>query len=191
MRLPRLAALLALAILLPLPAFADASLATYDAARDALLAVWAELPLTVRNVTLTREIAAGYGSYQPRENHAYQVGEQIHVYVEVLGYGWRDNGDGTLSSLLDADLNLLDAAGNKLATQTKFLDSEQVSRQKLLETYLTLNASLSSFEPGDYQLQFVLHDLAGHKDTIFAVPVTLVGDASSSAPAEAPSSAAQ
>jgi hypothetical protein len=182
MRLTPFAALLAVVALTPLPAFADASLATYDAARDALLAVWAELPLTVRNVTLTREIATGYGAYQPRDGHSYSIGEQIHVYVEVLGYGWRDNADGTLSSLLDADLNLLDASGNKLATQPKFLDSEQVSRQKLLETYLTLNASLTSFEPGDYQLQFVLHDLAGHKDTTFAVPVTLVGDASSAAP---------
>lgn len=191
MRYDRLAAAaLSLALLAPVPAFAQTSLTAYEAARQALLAVWNEMPLTVRNATLTEGTALGYGNYTPRPSNSYGVGEQIHVYVEVLGYGWKDNGDGTQSELLEADLSLLDAAGNSLANQAKFLSADIKSREKLLETYLTLDATLSSFAPGDYKLQYIVHDRAAGKDTTFEVPITLTGAASSAAP-DASSSAAQ
>src|SRR4051812_20146230 len=106
---------IALALAVPAPAFAQSSLTAYDAARQALLAVWAELPLSVRSITLTEGTATGYGNYKPREGKSYQIGEPIHVYLEVLGYGWKDNGDGTTSELLDADLNLIDAGGATIA----------------------------------------------------------------------------
>jgi hypothetical protein len=170
-------------VALPAPALAQSSLNAYEAARQALLAIWAELPLTVRNATLTEVAAPSYGNYTPRASSEYRVGEQIHVYVEVLGYGWKDNGDGTQSELLDADLNLLNAQGTTVASQPKFLSADIKSRAKLLETFLTLDATLTAFDPGAYKLQYVLHDRAGNKDATFEVPITLV-------PGEAPSSAA-
>ena len=177
-------------LLLPLPAGAETSLTAYEAARQALLSIWAELPLTVRNTTLTEGPATGYGNYTPRSGSEFKAGEKIEVYVEVLGYGWKDNGDGTQSELLDADLNLLNATGQTVASQEKFLTADIKSRQKLLETYLTLDATLTSFEPGAYKLQYVLHDRAGGKDTTFEVPITLTGDAASSAPASSDAPAA-
>ena len=178
------------ALLLPLPAGAETSLTAYEAARQALLSIWAELPLTVRNTTLTEGPATGYGNYTPRSGSEFKAGEKIEVYVEVLGYGWKDNGDGTQSELLDADLNLLNATGQTVASQEKFLTADIKSRQKLLETYLKLDATLTSFEPGAYKLQYVLHDRAGGKDTTFEVPITLTGDAASSAPASSDAPAA-
>ena len=187
---PLAAAALSLALCAPVPAFAQTSLAAYEAARQALLSIWAELPLTVRNTTLTEGPATGYGNYTPRSGSEFKAGEKIEVYVEVLGYGWKDNGDGTQSELLDADLNLLNATGQTVASQEKFLTADIKSRQKLLETYLTLDATLTSFEPGAYKLQYVLHDRAGGKDTTFEVPITLTGDAASSAPASSDAPAA-
>jgi hypothetical protein len=177
----RVAAILALSLLLPAPSFAQSSLTAFEAARQALLAIWAELPLTVRNATLTETPAPSYGNYTPRASSEYKAGEQIHVYVEVLGYGWKDNGDGTQSELLDADLNLLNSQGTTVATQPKFLSADIKSRARLLETFLTLDATLTSFDPGAYKLQYVLHDRAANKDATFEVPITLVpGDAASS-----------
>jgi hypothetical protein len=178
---------LAFVLAMPVPAYADASLTAYEAARTALLAIWAELPLTVRNATLTTGPAVGYGNYTPHDGSSYKAGEQIHLYVEVLGYGWADNGDGTTSELLDADLNLLNAQGATVASQEKFLSANIKSRTKLLETYLTLDATLTSFDPGQYKLQYVLHDRASNKDTTFEVPITLT--AADAAPSS--SSAAQ
>ena len=194
-----LVAAAASALLMTAPAWAQSSLTAFEAARQALLAIWAELPLTVRNATLTETPAPSYGNYTPRASSEYKAGEQIHVYVEVLGYGWKDNGDGTQSELLDADLNLLNSQGTTVATQPKFLSADIKSRARLLETFLTLDATLTSFDPGAYKLQYVLHDRAGGKDATFEVPITLVpGDASSSEAApdlsssgEASSSAAQ
>ena len=176
------------------PAFADTTVTAYDAARQALLTIWNEMPLTVRNVTLATGTAQNYGNYSVHEGNSYGPGEQIHVYVEVLGYGWKDNGDGTQSILLDADLHLLDANGTTVASQDKFLSTNIVSKQKLLETYLALDARLTSFAAGSYTLQYTLHDRAGGKDTTFGVPIVLTGDAGgSSASSAAPelSSSAQ
>ena len=181
------------------PAAAESSLNAYDAAHQALVSIFEDLPLSVRNVTLTEAPATGYGNYTPRDSSSFRPGEKIHVYVEVLGYGWHDNGDGTQSELLDADLNLLNATGQTVASQAKFLSANIKSREHLLETFLTLDATLTSFQPGDYKLQYVLHDRAADKDVTFEVPITLVpGDASSSEAApdlsssgEASSSAAQ
>jgi hypothetical protein len=155
------------------PAVAQTSLSSYEAARQALLAVWAELPLTARNPALTEGVALGYGNYTPRATNSYGPGDPIHVYVEVLGYGWKDNGDGTQSELLDADLNLVDANGRMVASQEGFLSANIRSRDKLLETYLTLDATLTSFPAGNYTLQYVLHDRAAGKDATFEIPIVL------------------
>lgn len=182
-----LAALAFIALLaLAGPAAAQSSVDDYDRAMAALLQVWDGLPLTVRNIALVKEAAPSFGATDPRDGHSYAAGEQIHVYVEVLGYGWKDNGDGTLSELLDADLDLLDSTGKLLGQQQGFLSADIRSRQKQIETYLNLSATLASVDPGDYQLQFVLHDRAAGKSTTFAVPVTIV-----SADAAATSSSAQ
>ena len=179
----KLAAAIALGLLLTAPAAAESSLNAYDAAHQALVSIFEDLPLSVRNVTLTEAPATGYGNYTPRDSSSFRPGEKIHVYVEVLGYGWQDNGDGTQSELLDADLSLVSASGATLATQEKFLSANIKSREKLLETYLTLDATLTSFEPGAYKLQYLLHDRAAGKDTTFEVPITLVAADASGAPA--------
>jgi hypothetical protein len=164
-----------LAVLLALPgaAQAEASLHSYEAVRDGLLAVWAELPLTARNATLTSEPATGYGAYTPLAGTTVEPGAPIHVYVELLGYGWRDNGDGSFSRLIDADLSLVDAEGTTLATQPKFLSLELRTRDRPLETYLTLEATLTAFAPGPYRLTYVLHDRASGKEARFELPITL------------------
>jgi hypothetical protein len=164
------------------PAEAVSSLTSYDAVHDALVAVWSELPLSVRNATLTEAPAKAFGDYVERKSHSYGPGEAIAVYVEVLGYGWKNNGDGTWSILLDADLNLLNAAGTTVAAQKSFLSSDRRSREKSLETDLTFTAKLSSFPPGDYGLQYVLHDRAANKDVTFTLPVTLTGPAAAKTP---------
>lgn len=172
---PFVVATLAALLALTAPAAAETSLRTYDAVRDGLLAVWAELPLTARNATLTSEAATGYGSYTPLATATVALGAPIHVYVELLGYGWRDNGDGSFSRLIDADLSLIDADGTTLATQPKFLSLDLRAREKLLETYLTLEATLTAFAPGPYRLAYVLHDRASGKEARFELPITLVG----------------
>jgi len=143
------AALIAVLIAVaPAPVFAEASLNAYEASRAALLAVWEELPLTIRNVALTEGAPAGYGDYVVHEGNSFRPGETIHIYAEVLGYGWRDNGDGTVSKLLDADLALVDASGATVASKPGFVTTDVKSREKLLESDLAFNVTLTAFQPG-------------------------------------------
>ena len=48
-------------LLAPLPAAAETSLSAYDAVRQALIAVFEELPLSVRNATLVKGTPKGLG----------------------------------------------------------------------------------------------------------------------------------
>ena len=64
--------------------------------------------------------------------------------------------------------------GVTLARQPKFFSTEIASNDKLLETFLTLNATLGAFPAGDYTLHYTVHDRAGGKSASFDVPVTLV-----------------
>ncbi|HWA42942.1 MAG TPA: hypothetical protein VHA10_07010 [Hypericibacter adhaerens] len=179
------------------PVAAETSLTAYDAARQALLAIWTELPLTARNVTLIDGTPESYGNYTAHQGNSYRPGEPIHIYVELLGYGFKDNGDGTFSKQFDADLSLIDASGTTVAAQEKFFTSDIRSREKLLETYFTFDATLTSFAPGAYKLHYVLHDRASGKQATFEVPITLMAaDASAPSgpaggPSEPSSSAAQ
>lgn len=187
----RLAALCLLPLLVCAPARAETSLTAYDAARQALLSIWTELPLTARNVTLIDGTPEGYGNYTVHQGNSYRPGEPIHIYVELLGYGFKDNGDGTFSKQIDADLSLVDANGTTVAAQEKFFSSDVKSREKLLETYFTFDATLTSFAAGAYKLHYALHDRASGKDTTFEVPITLTAaDAASSSAAEPGSSEA-
>jgi hypothetical protein len=140
-------------------------------------------------VTLTADAPAGLGDYVAHDGNSFSPGEAIHVYAEVLGYGWRDNGDGTFSKLLDADLALVDASGTTVASKEKFVTTDVKSREKLLESYLAFNVTLSAFDPGPYKLQFKVHDRAGGKDAMFEVPITLVAPATAPAPDAGASSA--
>jgi hypothetical protein len=169
-----LAALVAAALLFaPLPALSQSSLQTYDAVRAGLEAVWADLPLTVRNATLTEGAATGYGAYTPASVNRYKPGEAIHVYVELLGYAWRANADGTYSVLVDVDLSLKNTAGEVVASQLKFLSADLRSRTRNLETFVAFTATLTDFPAGDYTLDYAVHDRAGGEDAAFSLPITL------------------
>jgi hypothetical protein len=109
----------------------------------------------------------------------------------VLGYGFKDDGQGGFGTLLDADLALVDASGTTVARKDKFVSIGHSSHDKVLESDLAFKVTLSAFEPGGYTLHFTVHDEVSGKATTFDVPVTLLaGDAASaSQPASDASSA--
>lgn len=160
-----------------------ASPTSYDAVRDGLLAVWAEMPLSARHVTLTDGPATGFGAYSPRADAAYAPGDKIYVYFELAGYGFADDADGFTRTDVDVDLELRDGKGNVVASRQGIATLALHAREKPLESYLSLSGSLGAFPPGDYTLRYLLHDRIGGKEGEAAVTMTLSGDSASSAPA--------
>ncbi len=168
-----IAACLALFVLaVPLPAAAQASLSSYDAVRGALLQIWDELPLSVRNPGFTDGPATGYGAYKPAPDASFTPTETIHVYAELLGYGFADK-DGFQAASVSGDLFLVSADGRTLARQDKFLSLDISGREKRLESYLSFQTSLSGFPPGDYRLEVELTDTVSGKKASFSLPLVL------------------
>jgi len=169
----RLMAIAALAMLAAQPAAAQPSYATYAAVRDAMLAVWNEMDLTVPVAELTEGEATGYGQYTARTGNAFRPGETVHVYAEIIGYGIGETASGLYTRSLAADLTLRDADGTVRGSQPNFYASEIVGRNRLLETWLSFTVSLSDFPPGDYVLAYTVRDLEGGKQAQFELPITL------------------
>jgi hypothetical protein len=172
------AALAALLVAAPLPAFAQTSLSAYDAVHSALVAVWDELPLSVRNVTLVREAPRGFGQYERRVGNSFAADEPVTVYAELYGYGVTLPANGGYMRELSADLALLDSTGAVRANQIGFWSETEKFESRPLEMSLGFSATLSAFSPGDYTLRFTVHDGSSDETVSFDVPITIAeGDA--------------
>ena len=155
----------------------------FTAVRSGLEAVWAAMPLTAANVTLTDGPATGFGAYTTRAGQSYGPGDKIYVYFELRGYGFATDSAGLATTQVDVDLELRDGKGNVVASRQGIATLALRSREKPLESYLSLSGSLGAFPPGDYTLRYLLHDRISGKEGEAAVTVTLSGDGASSAPA--------
>ena len=168
-----LAALGAATLLSPLPAAAETSLSAYDAVRQALIAVFEELPLSVRNATLVKGTPKGLGQYERRSDRVFTPDEPVTVYAELYGYGVTGTASGGFVRDLSADLALVDSTGAVRANQIGFWSSSEEFAIRPLEMHLSFSATLSAFPPGDYLLRFTVHDKAFGKQVSFDIPITL------------------
>jgi hypothetical protein len=170
------AALGVLALAAPVPTAAQTSLSAYDAVREALVAVWDELPLSVRGATLVEGTPAGLGQFQRRSGNAFKPDEAVTVYAELYGYGVLPRADGGYVRELSADLALVDATGAVRANQIGFWRSSEVFAHRPLEMHLSFSATLSAFPSGDYTLRFTVHDEALDRQASFELPIVLSGE---------------
>ena len=138
-------------------------LETYDAADAAAYAAWEALPLTFRTVAFVTGDAGGYGLYDARDSTVFRQGEPIVLYVEPMGYGWRQEADGRFSFGFDIDIVLRNAAGDVVASQESFMRQGLTSRARNREFYLTLTLNMTGAPAGDYALEYIVHDLASDK----------------------------
>ena len=121
-----MAALGAATLLAPFPATAETSLTAYDAVREALVAVWDELPLTIRNATLVTGTPAGFGQYERRVSNSFKPDEPVAVYAELYGYGVILPATPGYVRELSADLALVDASGAVDRKSTRLNSSHPV-----------------------------------------------------------------
>jgi hypothetical protein len=167
------AALGAATLLGPLPATAETSLFAYDAVREALVTVFEELPLSIRNATLVSGTPKGLGQYERRIDRVFTPDEPVTVYAELYGYGVTSKASGGYVRGLSADLALVDGTGAVRANQIGFWSSSEEFETRPLEMHLSFSATLSAFPPGDYVLRFTVHDKAFGKQASFDIPITL------------------
>ncbi len=146
-----------------------------DRLEAAIEAVNAEIPLTVRAVTLVEETRS-YGAYKPRASNVFAPDDKVRLYVEPLGYAFRRNGEAYESDLA-GDFALKTPGGQTLLAQKDFARFGLSSRRRNRAYYLTLAYALGRLQPGDYVLVTTLRDLVSRKSTSFETPIKVAGPA--------------
>ena len=118
-----LAVLGAATLLAPMPAAAETNLSAYDAVRQALVVVFEQLPLSIRNATLVTGTPKGLGQYERRADQVFTPDEPVVVYAELYGYAVTGKESGGYLRELSADLALVDSTGAVRANQIGFWSS--------------------------------------------------------------------
>jgi hypothetical protein len=153
------------------PALAQ-SIEAIDAADAAVFAAWEQTPLAFRNVQFVTE-ATTFGIYTPKADSNFKPGEQLLVYAEPVGYGFKENGDGTYSFGVTIDLSVKDASGAVVAEQANFAEASLSSRARNREFIVSISLDLSGAPAGDYTLEYTAHDIASDETAPITLPFTV------------------
>jgi hypothetical protein len=149
------------------------SLEDLDKCEAAVLEAWQKAPLTVRNAVFVTEEPKAFGIYDPRPSARFQSGEKLILYLEPVGYGWKDVGNGQFEFGFRVDLLLKTAAGETVGSQDNFGTFALKSRHRNREFMAHLTLTLTDAPPGDYILSYKLHDLETDKTATVDEPFTL------------------
>jgi hypothetical protein len=172
MRRALLVSLAALSLLQAAPAIAQ-NLGDIDKAEKAVDAVWAQGPLRFRQAFFVSEPPAGFGIYTARPDTPFKPGEKLIVYAEPVGFGWKDNGDGTYNLGFNVDLSIKSADGTELGKQENFSKAVVTSHTRNHEFMLVITLDLSGADPGKYVVDYTVHDIASPKSALISLPFAI------------------
>lgn len=149
------------------------SLDEIEKREQAVREAWEKTPLTVRRALFVSEEPQGFGVYTPRSSAQFKAGEQMIVYAEPVGYAWKNLEGGQYEFGVKIDLIVKTAAGKTVAEKENFGNLVLKSRAKNLEFIIRLDVNLSGVPPGDYLLDFPLHDAESDKTGMIELPFSL------------------
>jgi hypothetical protein len=150
-----------------------ADLVRIAALQDAVANAWQNMPLTQRKIAFVTADPTSYGSYDERPSNVFKLGEKIITYVEPIGFTWVKNSDSTFSYGLSADMFIKTFDGKILGGQEKVVDLVKNSHVRNQELMLVLSLSLNDADPGDYVIEYTLHDAQSNKTSKFSKNLTL------------------
>lgn len=125
-----------------------------------LVAAWEAAPLAFRKAVFVTEKAPLYGKYTLRPNNVFKKGESLLIYMEPVGYAWRQDGEYQNFGIR-LDVNLQSKEGKILGGQKDFLVYNESSRRKIRELMLNVTLSLGGTPPGEYSAEITGRDLEG------------------------------
>ena len=161
-----LAALAATAMALPLRAD------PLEEARVAYLAAWEGAPLAVRRAMLVSQPATSYGLPDERATNAFAADEPVLIYLEPVGYGWREAG-GLNEFGVRVAVRALTPAGDQLFAKEDFLILSTTSRDRPTEFFANVTLNMSGFPRGRVDLELTLSDLASDESATVTLPLVL------------------
>lgn len=136
--------------------------------KEAILSIWNEVPLTVRNVRLVTDTE----NYTPKDSNIYAPGEHIYIILELLGYKIKKIGN-LYNVNIATDLYVLDEEDNIIAGKQGFIKFNIKTYIPNTEFKLDLDYMLTDATKGIYNLQTVIHDLNSNKKTKFTKKIEI------------------
>lgn len=171
---PRILGTVAALAMIPIgaPALAQ-SLSALEKAEAAVVEVWQKTPLTVRHAMFISEPAEMFGAYTPYSN-TFIVGEKLNAYAEPVGYGWKDLGNGLFEFGFRVDVLVKKPDGQLLFGKENFAKAALQSRARIRDFNLNLYLGSTGVPPGDYVVEYKVHDIVKDQTTSWSLPFTLV-----------------
>ena len=152
---------------------AEPNLAKINALQDAVADAWQKMALTQRRAVFVSARPESYGVYEERNSTIFKAGEKLITYVEPIGYTWTANADGTYNYGIFVDFLVKQSDGKVLGGQEKLLKFAKRSRVRNQELMLVLTLSLGAVEPGEYLVEYTLHDDQSKKESKFTQNFTI------------------
>jgi len=167
-------ALRAKAVAMPSKTVSGPTVKDIDALQKTVTDAWEKMPLTERRAIFVSAPPENFGSYEERASNIFKPSEKLITYVEPIGYTWKANGEIYEFGVI-VDFIVKSAEGKVLAGQEGFARFVKTSRAKLQEFMLTLTLSVDGAPPGNYVLEYKLHDIGSDKTSTFEQPFTIAG----------------
>ena len=150
------------------------SLDEIDKRDAAVREAWQKTPFSLRHAFLVTEAPQAFGAYTPRLPAPFKAGEQIIVYAEPVGYLWKSIEGDQYQFGFTVDLIVKTAAGKTILEKDNFGKMMFTSRVQNRELFLKLTLDLTGANPGDYLLDFRVHDAeVENKTATVELPITM------------------
>ncbi len=135
-----------------------------------MVEAWQKTPITVRRAVFVVEPAGGFGMYNERPSNVFKPGEELLIYAEPVGYGWKEKGKGVFELGFDIGFVVRTAKGEILGGNENFGHFVTTSHARNREFMLNLNMNLTGAPEGDYVLEYQIRDVTGSKTGKFQLP---------------------
>jgi hypothetical protein len=150
------------------------SLQAIDKCDEAVREAWEKTPFLLRNALFVTESPSAFGSYTPRSPAPFKAGEEMIVYAEPVAYKWKSVESDQCEFGFTVDLVVKTAAGTTVLEKNKFGTMMFKSRAQNREVFLKLTVNLTGAKPGDYLLDFRVHDAEEvNSVAAFELPITM------------------
>lgn len=154
-----------------------------DALDAAVDAVWTQSPLAFRRIVLV-ESSEGYGRFAERSDRVFRPDEEMKIYVEPVGFGYRASG-AAASIDFTFDLAIENTTGQVLGEAKDVFSFSTETYPRRREFGLTLIVKAPYVRPGDYKALFTVRDGNSDKTGDFEVPFTIAAPVAEGAAPEA------
>lgn len=138
-----------------------------DKLQQAILDIWDEVPLTIKNVRLVEDMK----TYVPRKNNTFGSGEKMHINAQIFGYQLKPVG-GAYSIDITTDVYFLQG-GEILTGQQNFGKFELMTPLPNTAFRLDLTYWLTGAPAGVYEVQTVVHDQNSGQSTKFTTQIEM------------------